>query len=217
MQQRRDKIGPQDGLPERCSVDDVDCYLRIYLGLPAGDALFAQQQMLARGRLVLHWREIDGPNAGQEGDIPRGMMGLQLRLARDSEIREGVDYATQRIRVPRDEVFIQELAPSDPRGTLELTLSARDVRMAPWLETQSQSRANETKRTDADFAALTPRVKLTVLALDALEAQGIVIDGMPKTELRTQVEKQAQGMSPGATVSPRTLSDAEAYRRRHTK
>jgi len=130
VRQTRDKTHPQDGLPERCSVDDVDRYLRLHLRLSEGDALFAQQQMLERG-LPLHWREIDGPNAEQEGKIPRGMWGRELRLARDSEIRGGVDYATQRIRVPRDQVFIQELAPSDPRGTLELTLPARDVRMQP--------------------------------------------------------------------------------------
>ena len=113
-------------------MDDVDCYLRIHLGLPPVDALNAQQQMFERGLLVLHWREIDGPNAGQEGDISRGVWGRELRLARDSEIRGGVDYATQQIRVPCGEVFVQELAPSIPRSRLELTMAARDVRMQRW-------------------------------------------------------------------------------------
>jgi hypothetical protein len=242
VQQRRDKTLPQDGLPERCSVDDVDRYLRLHLRLSEGDALFAQQQMLERGLLVVHWREIDGParkegdtpwgrgpNTGQEGDISRGMWSRELRLARDSEVREGVDYATQRVRVPRDEVFIQELAPSDLRGKLELTLSARDVRMAPWSVPQAEPVSANSVRpdpdfavltprvADPDFAALTPRVQLTVQVLDALEEQGMMIRGMPKDELRERVEKQADSLSPGATISPRTLSAAEAFRRRYTK
>jgi hypothetical protein len=150
VQQRCDKTHPQDGLPDRCSVDDVDRYLRNHLRLSEGDALFAQQQMLERG-LPLHWRETEGPNAGQEGDIPRGMWGRELRLARDSEIRGGVDFATQKIRVPRGEVFVQELVPSVPRGTLELNMSARDVRMQPWPAPQAEQNVKPAER-DLDTA-----------------------------------------------------------------
>jgi hypothetical protein len=222
MQQKRSKIGSGgDGFDERWTVNDVDRYLRITLGMRDGDALFEQQEKFERGRLVLHWREIDGPNAGQEGNIPRSVWGRQLRLARDPA-PGAVDFATARTRdrsPKQDEVFVQELTASVPRGKQKLTVSMRDV-YAAWSESQpstNNTSAATRKRTDADFAALTPRVRLTVQALDVLEEQGIVIGGMPKTELRTQAEKQAQDMSPSATVSTRTLSDAEAYRRQHPK
>jgi hypothetical protein len=111
----------------------------------------------------------------------------------------------------------------------ELTASTRDVRMAPWSVPQAEPVSANSIRPDSDFAiltprvadpdfaALTPRVRLTVEVLDTLEEQGMMIGGMPKNELRECLEKQADSLSPGATISPRTLSAAEAFRRQHTK
>jgi hypothetical protein len=248
VQQRRDKTLPQDGLPERCSVDDVDCYLRVHFGLRDGDALFEQQQQFEREGLVLHWRCAAGPDLGQEGNIPAGSWGPCLRLARDcnSDTQHGpVDFATGRFTAKNDgHVFVQALAVDDYTNKLyneaqaatnqtvivyELTLSARAVRMVRWPVPQAKPVSANSIRpdpdfavltprvADPDFAALTPRVQLTVQALDALEEQGMMIGGMPKDELRERVEKQADSLSPGATISPRTLSAAEAFRRQHPK
>jgi hypothetical protein len=139
MQQSRDKIRLEESGPdERWTVDDVDCYARLNLGLRDDEARYEQQQMLERGRLRLRWRCISGPDTGQDGEIPSISWHSQLRVARDrnsNTARGPIDFATGRVTARNDgHVFVETLVAQDRDGNAyELTVSARDVRMM-WAE-----------------------------------------------------------------------------------
>jgi hypothetical protein len=141
MAKAADKHIPID---ERVSVDDADRILRLDIGLRDGDALFELQEKFERGRLVLHWRCTDGSDRGQEGDVPSRSWGHQLRVARDPA-PGAVDFATGRIRVPKNGVFVQQLTASVPLGAQELTVSMRDVR-AIWGAAQSYPAPDQSPR-----------------------------------------------------------------------
>jgi hypothetical protein len=139
MRQSRDKTCLEEPSPaERWTVDDVDCYARLNLGLRDDEAVYEQQQMLERGRLRLHWRCISGPDIGQEGEIPSISWHSQLRVARDrnsNKARGPIDFATLTVTARNDgHVFVETLVAQDRDGNAyELTVSARDARMV-WAE-----------------------------------------------------------------------------------
>jgi hypothetical protein len=145
MQQKRSKIrSGDDWFDERWTVNDVDRYLRITLGMRDGDALFELQEKLERERLVLHWRCTAGPNLGQEGDIPRSAWGTGLRVERDcnSNRQHGpIDFATCRVTAKNDRhVFVETLQTQTIGNVYELTVSAQDARQIAWAE---QPRADQ--------------------------------------------------------------------------
>jgi hypothetical protein len=132
---------------EPWNVNDVDRYARDERGLADGDALFEQQEHFERGRLVLHWRCIAGPDQGQEGDIPASAWGRQLGLARDRDLppQHGrIDYATGALLTAWNDgrVFVEQLTASSEAVILDderkaviryvLTVLPHAAMQVPW-------------------------------------------------------------------------------------
>lgn len=213
MRQNRDNAEPATV----GSIDDAYRYLARVCGWRDDRAIHELNQKLAKGDLRLHYRRTDAAGIGQEGDVPSvswSRQFLRVALDRNADVEPGpLDWATGQITAGNDgRAFVQLCVAQQGCPTYELTLSMTDVRL---LWSSDAPKPLRLKRTSADFAVLTPRIRLTVLALDQLEDRGIVIAGMLKAQLLTHVRKQAATMSPGSTVSPRTLSGAETYRSQH--
>src|SRR5215831_14295554 len=75
----------------------------------------------------------------------------------------------------------------------------------------AQSRSQPKRTDDADFNDLDARVQRAVLMLDGLEDKGTLLTGIKKARLAEMVN------TPGAPISVRTLSKAEAYRKQHRR
>jgi hypothetical protein len=104
------------------------------------------------------------------------------------------------------------MIPTERRNDAEVQRTRELLTSTPLPAREQDKPERRRKRTNEhDFASLTARVQAAVLALDALEDQGVVLTGIPKEKLAKRVS------TPEVPISVRTLRKAEAYRKQHPR